>query len=328
MKHTISIIITFLLCIITAKTAHAPWGFWAHERINKMALFTLPEELFGFYKPHIAYIEEHAVDPDKRRYAIDEEAPRHYIDLDHYGEYPFITLPRRWNEAVIKFSEDTLYEHGIVPWHCELMMYRLTTAFKEMDANYILKMSAEIGHYIADANVPLHCTENYNGQLTNQIGIHGFWESRIPELIGENYDYLVGKAEYIPDVHDKLWEIVLQSHLMVDSVLSFEAQLNSEFPSDRKYSYETRGESTVRVYSAEYTLAYNQLLNNMVERRMRETIITLGSFWLTAWINAGRPNLTGVEFKPWTEEELNEFLEIDTAYTKGDEKGKFIEHEE
>jgi hypothetical protein len=207
------------------------------------------------------------------------------------------------------------------------MMYRLTTAFKEMDANNILRITAEIGHYIADAHVPLHCTENYNGQLTNQIGIHGFWESRIPELIGENYDYLVGKAEYIADVHEKLWQIVLQSHLMVDSVLSFEAQLNSEFPSDKKFSYETKGVTTVRVYSAGYTLAYNQLLNNMVERRMGETIIDLGSFWLTAWIDAGKPNLTGIEFKPWTEKELHEFLEIDTAYRKGNEKGKFIEHE-
>ena len=217
--------IFFLIAItgisINYAAAPTPWGFWAHQRINKMALYTLPEDLFGFYKPHIDYVAEHAVDPDKRRYAFADEAPRHYIDIDHYGTAPFEGLPRKWNDAVVKYSEDSLNAYGIVPWYIEKLMFRLTDAFKAMDANYILKTSADIGHYIADAHVPLHCTENYNGQLTNQVGIHGFWESRIPELMGENFDYLTGKAEFIPDINKEVWDIVLQSHAMVDSVLDF-----------------------------------------------------------------------------------------------------------
>ncbi|MFN0276615.1 MAG: zinc dependent phospholipase C family protein [Chitinophagales bacterium] len=299
--------------ILLAKTASSPWGFWAHKRINHMALFTLPQELFAFYKPHVDYISEHAVDPDKRRYAVEGEAPKHYIDLNHYGAYPFHEIPRRWFDAIVKYPEDTLQAYGIVPWHIERMMFWLTDAMKEKDVNKILKTTAELGHYIADAHVPLHCNKNYNGQLTNQHGIHAFWESRIPELLGEKYDYVVGTAEYIPDINKKVWEIVLMSNLMSDSVLNLEAQLNEEFPSDRKYSYETRGQTTVRTYSKEYTLAYNTLIDNMVERRIRETIMNLGSFWLTAWINAGKPNLSGLELKAWTEEELKEIQEIDNA---------------
>jgi len=318
------ICLSLLLSVaITFASAPAPWGFWGHQRINKMALYTLPEDLFGFYKPHIEYISEHAVDPDKRRYAFAEEAPRHYIDVDHYGESPFPEIPRKWNDAVVKFSEDSLNAYGIVPWHIERMMYRLTKAFQDKDVNYILKTSADLGHYVGDVHVPLHCTENYNGQKTNQVGIHGFWESRIPEMMGENFDYLTGKAEFIPDINAKVWEIVLQSHSMVDSVLGMEKQLNAEFPSDQKYSYETRGASTVRVYSKEYTEKYNQMLNNMVERRMRESIITLGSFYLTAWINAGKPNLTGIEIRAWTEAELKEMEELDNAFKKGETKGTF-----
>ncbi|MFI5172506.1 MAG: zinc dependent phospholipase C family protein [Chitinophagales bacterium] len=316
-------LVLFSAAISNFASAPAPWGFWGHQRINKMALYTLPEDLFGFYKPYIDYITEHAVDPDKRRYAFKEEAPRHYIDIDHYGEPPYDNLPRKWDDAVIKFSEDSLNAYGIVPWYIEKMMFRLTDAFKKKDANYILKTTADIGHYIADAHVPLHCTENYNGQLTNQVGIHGFWESRIPELMGENFDYLTGKAEFIPDINAKVWEIILESHSMVDSVLDFEKQLSIEFPTDRKYSYETRGSSTVRVYSEEYTEKYNALLNNMVERRMRQAIITLGSFWFTAWVNADKPNLTGIELKPWTEEELKAMEELDKSFMKGEYKGKF-----
>ena len=50
------------------------WGFWAHRRINRMAVFTLPPEMIAFYKKNIEYLTEHAVDPDKRRYATRHEA--------------------------------------------------------------------------------------------------------------------------------------------------------------------------------------------------------------------------------------------------------------
>ncbi|KRP05364.1 MAG: S1/P1 Nuclease [Sphingobacteriales bacterium BACL12 MAG-120802-bin5] len=316
-------LLLLLIILLQAQAANPPWGFWAHKRINKMALFTLPQELFAFYKPHLDYIEEHAVDPDKRRYAVVDEAPRHYIDIDHYGEYPFPELPRKWKDAVAKYSEDSLQAYGIVPWYIELMMYRLEDAMRNKEVKNILRLSAEIGHYIGDVHVPLHCTENYNGQLTNQNGIHGFWESRIPELIGDDYDYLVGKATYIPYINDRLWEVVLESHLMSDTVLQYEALLNEQFPASQKYAYETRGQSTVRTYSTAYALAYNDMLNNMVERRMRTTIIALGSFWYTAWINAGKPDLTGLDFQPYTDEELEEMNAIDNAWKSGGEmKGR------
>src|SRR5688572_11872085 len=74
------------------------WGFWAHKRINYMAVFTLPPEMFGFYKKHITHLSEHAVDADVRRYVTADEASRHYIDLDNYGTFPFDSLPRKWND--------------------------------------------------------------------------------------------------------------------------------------------------------------------------------------------------------------------------------------
>ena len=104
------------------------WGFYAHKRINRMAVFTLPPELFTFYKKHIEFLTEHAIDPDKRRYASKGEAERHYIDIDHYvhnGEDPFDVVPKRWKDAVEKFSEDTLKAYGIVPWHIQRVKYKL-----------------------------------------------------------------------------------------------------------------------------------------------------------------------------------------------------------
>ena len=105
------------------------------------------------YKPYADFIMEHAVDPDKRRYMVAGEGPRHYIDIDRYGVYPFDSLPRKWNDAVAKYSEDTLNTYGIVPWWLQTMLSRLTNAFKEKNQAKILKYSAEIGHYIADSHV-------------------------------------------------------------------------------------------------------------------------------------------------------------------------------
>jgi len=311
----------FLLILVfsyVSANSILPWGFFAHKRVNKYAVFTLPEELIGFYKKNIEYVEEHSVDPDKRRYAIKEEAPRHYIDIDHYGENPFEKMPRKWNDAVAKYSEDTLQSYGIVPWYIQTIYNRLVYAFIDKDVSKILKYSADLGHYIADAHVPLHTTENYNGQLTGQKGIHAFWESRLPELFSEDYNYLVGTAQYKYSVLDFAWETVESSHAALDSVLSFDKILSETFEKDKQYSYEKRGAKTINVRSEDFSAAYHDMLDGMVERRMRKTIISIGSLWYSAWIDAGQPVLDGMKNSetPFTEE-----IKIDHKITKKDARG-------
>ncbi|MEL7145376.1 MAG: zinc dependent phospholipase C family protein [Bacteroidota bacterium] len=267
------------------------WGFYAHKQINRLAIFTLPPEMIGFYKHFVQEIKENAVNPDMRRYAVKNEAPRHYIDLDVYGDSALQVVPKYWKQAVEKYSEDTLMAYGIVPWHVNRMRYWLTDAFKNKDVDAILRLSSDLGHYIADAHVPLHTTENYNGQLTNQVGIHGFWESRLPELFSEDFDFFVGKAQYLENPQLAIWDVVEASHLAVDSVLGFERQLTEQFPESKKYSYEERGGITVRVYSRDFSDAYFKMLDGMVDRRMKGAVKMVGNFWYTCWVDAGQPDL-------------------------------------
>ncbi len=304
------------------------WGFFGHKRINRIAVFTLPPEMFGFYKEHIEFVTEHAVDPDKRRYAVEGEAQCHYIDLDHYykpGENPFEIMPRKWKDAVSKFTEDTLQTYGIVPWHISVMKSKLQRAFETKNVDLILKYSADIGHYIADAHVPLHTTENYNGQLTGQKGIHGLWESRLVEINAENYDYFVGKATYVKSVLDYTWEAVEASHNALDSVLRMEKEITRTFPSDRKYAYEQRGNTTVQVYSKEFCSTYHAQLNGMVERRLRAAVIAVGSIWYTAWVDAGQPDLRSLQNKPPTQELLKEFQALEEQFHNDQHKGRICE---
>ncbi|WP_228450766.1 zinc dependent phospholipase C family protein [Chryseolinea soli] len=266
------------------------WGFFGHERINRLAVFILPPEMIGFYKANLHYIVEAAVNPDRRRYSVKEEAPRHYIDLDHYGDSVFQKMPQSWNAAVAKYSEDTLQAYGIVPWHINRMYHALREAFQLRDPARILKVSAELGHYVADAHVPLHTTENYNGQLTGQEGIHGFWESRLPELFSDRYDFFVGKAEYISNPQQAAWKAVKESHRHLGQVLDEEKKL-SEKMGDKKYTFETKGRQTAKVYAPAFAAAYHRALQGMVEQRMREAIKMVGDLWFTAWVDAGQPDL-------------------------------------
>jgi hypothetical protein len=282
--------------------------------------------MIGFYKTHIDFLTEHSVDPDKRRYAIPEEGPRHYIDIDHYGSYPFKNLPHNYDSAVAKFSADTVNAYGVVPWWVQTMLWRLTSAFKEKNQAKILKLSAEIGHYIADAHVPLHASHNHNGQFTNQNGIHGFWESRVPELLAEKeFDFWMGKAEHLKNPGQFIWERVLESAAAADTVLRFEKELTQTTPADQKYSFENRNGVTMRTYSTSFTTAYNTKLNGMVERRMRQSIFAVASFWYTAWVNAGQPDLKKLSNKEFTAEELKEFEELNTNWRNGKIAGR--EHE-
>ena len=292
------------------------WGFYAHKKINYYAVFLLPPEMIAFYKQNIDFLSEHAVDPDKRRYAVKEEGARHYIDIDHYGTYPFNELPHNWDSAVTKFSIETIQQNGIVPWWLQTMAYRLTEAFKQKNVSGILKLSAEIGHYLADAHVPLHASSNHNGQLTGQRGIHGFWESRIPELLAENkWDFFIGKAEYIKNPSDFIWKRVLESAAASDTVLKYEQQLTSRFPPDEKFSFENRNGVIIRQYSTAFSIAYDQLLKGMIERRMRQSIFAVASFWYTAWVNAGQPELTNLSGKDFTPEDVKEFEELNKAWS-------------
>jgi hypothetical protein len=318
--------ISFFLTFLLLHHAAFCWGFYAHAKINYLSVFLLPPQMIGFYKKHITFISEHATDPDKRRYAVAEEGPRHFIDINHYGDYPYQLLPRHYDSAVVCYSADTLQHYGIVPWWIMVMKARLVKAFKEKDLHRILRLSAEIGHYIGDAHVPLHACKNHNGQYTNQHGIHGFWESRIPELLAEKeFDFWIGKAEYIAQPLPFIWDRVLESALAADTVLRFERELSASFPSDQKFAFEERNGILIRQYSSAYTRAYDVSMQGMVERRMRQSIYATASFWYTAWVDAGQPDLVSMVAEEITEEEKKEMESLEQQWRVGKIKGKSCE---
>jgi hypothetical protein len=194
---------------------------------------------------------------------------------------------------VLRFSADTLNAHGIAPWWIMIMQARLKKAFQECNADAILKISADLGHYIADVHVPLHASSNHNGQKTDQLGIHGFWESRLPELYAEKqYDFIIGPAAYLNRPLHFIWDRVYESAAAADTVLTVEKKISQAYPMDFRFAYESRNGMVLRQYAAQYAGIYHRKLNGMVERRMRDAIYGVASFWFTAWVDAGQPDLS------------------------------------
>jgi len=272
--------------------------------------------MIGFYKKNLKYITEHAVDPDKRRYADTLEAPRHYLDVENY-EKCIDSIPEKWNDALAKYGLKHLNTNGIVPWHIQRTYFSLVKAFSTRDSIKILKYSADLGHYIGDAHVPLHTTSNHNGQLTNQVGIHAFWESRLPELFSTNYNFVVGRANYIENPLKEAWKILKHTHSLVDTVLTFEAQLSASFPSDRKYSFSERNNVILKQYSIAYSKAYHDKMNRMVEKQMRSAILEIGSFWYSAWVDAGQPELKNLIKMDLNSDEKKIKEDVEKKYQKG-----------
>jgi hypothetical protein len=289
------IFLSLFLLFLVKTPAHSsnniekPWGFYAHKRINSLATFTLPYPIKIFFRRHIKELEDLAVLPDQRRYILDEEAAKHYIDLDHY----IIDSVKNsnWMEISKKIPLDTLQKHGIVVWNIPLAYKKLINAFIKKDTIQIIKLAAELGHYVADAHVPLHTTSNYDGQKTEQHGLHGFWESRIPEIYKTELEDWIGPAEYISNIQTKAWDWILSSNQYVDILLKEEKKLSKKFKSKEKYSFEQKGGNLIKNYSLKYTIAYHNALNSQVEYRFRMSIKHIGDLWYSAWLEAGQPTL-------------------------------------
>ena len=203
-------------------------------------------------------------------------------------------------KGIVKvFAKDRLTPFGILPYHLFQMQKNLTEAFVQKDKPKILKLSSELGHYLADAHVPLHTTQNYDGQLTHQEGIHAFWESRIPQLFADDrYDYWVGRAQFIDSTRKYFWKVVRESNALVGPTLSLERELRLTFPANQRFSADVKTGTGAKAQSEEYAKAYQDKMDGMVEKRMRAAILALGSVWFTCWVEAGKPDLSNLPERP------------------------------
>jgi len=274
------------------------WGRWGHEHINRAAVFALPADMRAFFYNHIDYVTNEASIPDVRRSTINDKAEpnRHFIDLENYLVHPGDSMPGTMKEAAARYDTRALDSNGILPWYIEDMEEKLTRAFRNKQKAEILFLAADLAHYIGDAHMPLHTSANYDGQQTGQRGVHSFWESQLPEIYGNGYNFYTGDAVYITDIHGEARRMIFHTHQLVDTLLAAEKTARASLPEDRLYEKDASGKVVRNRYNQtirtkEYAAAFHQALNGMVEKQMRLSVAAVASFWYTAWVNAGKPDL-------------------------------------
>jgi hypothetical protein len=322
MKRMLICLFTILF-FITGMPLSFGWGIWGHKHINKAAVFALPAEMRTFFYNHIDFITEESVVPDIRKYTINDkmEFARHYIDVEEFN-MSFENFPKTMKEATLKFDSAVLQKSGLLPWYIQTITDKLTRAFKNRNKTEILFLAADLGHYIGDAHMPLHTSANHDGQLTNQKGIHSFWESQLPELFGNTYNFYTGNAKFIEDITSETWSIIKHSNQLAATLLSTEKRISEGLPQDKIYNTDSnknilKNQYNQMVHTFEYSKKYHAALNGMVQNQMRAAITATANYWYTAWVNAGKPDLTSLDDQDLTIRNKRYLKEDLKAWTKG-----------
>lgn len=298
------------------------WGVWGHKHINRAAVFALPDSMRKFYYNHIDFLTESAVIPDLRRALLNDknESPRHYIDIEDF-HLSIADLPKTTKEAYAKYDSAFLNKTGYLPWYIQNIMDKLTQAFQKRNKSEILFLSAELGHYLGDAHMPLHTASNYNGQFTGQKGVHALWESEIPELFGNNYNFKTADARYIPDITTETWNIIAYTHSLEDTLLADEKKVRNSFDANKMYKKDAAGNNILSynqpVFSDEYAARFNNEMNGMVEKQLRLSIQDVANYWYTAWVNGGSPELLSLDDRHLTSQNKKNYKLEYKAWNKG-----------
>jgi hypothetical protein len=257
------------------------WGFNGHRFITERAIELLPAEIRPFFQANRVQIVEHSIDPDTyRTVGWSEEPPRHFLDMDAYGPFPFANLPRDMNEAIAVRGRDFVIKNGTVPWRAEEVYGLLRTAFKDLPTRTYSRedvklFSSVLAHYVGDSHQPLHAALNYDGQLTNQQGIHSRFESEIFDRYRDRLRFAPAAAAPIPNVRDFMFTTLTDSFAQVDAILA----------ADREA---VKGRTH---YDAGYFDYMFEKTGPIMEKRIAGAITGVASLITSAWIEAGRPPL-------------------------------------
>jgi hypothetical protein len=307
------------------------WGFLVHRTVNQLAIYELPKDMRFFFYENREEIVHSAIRPDQRRSKDSTEAPKHFIDMEAFGANASATMPHDWAGAVKMYTRDTLVRYGYLPYWIIVMKERLVNAFRAGNADSIIFYATDMGHYLADANVPLHTSINYDGQLSGQRGIHALWESVIPELEITQYQlHSPHHAEYLSNPTEKIWETLDHSHSLLTSMFSLEKEVSKQFNDSTKYRVQMRNGREVKYYTSTFAKAYSAALQPTINDQLLRSSNLIADFWYTCWVDAGKPDLHPLLKQPLSHDEKKQIKHEEKAWKKNQliEKGWLISKKE
>jgi hypothetical protein len=301
-----TLIALFLIFQFKIENANS-WGFEAHKKITELAIDIIlnlqsvkgvEQQKFNslkkFLEANKATIIERCIEPDMVRNELKDEQFNHFIDIDRYGSYPFGELPRDKRKAIEKFGFENVQKNGLLPWRIAEVMDSLGEAISNQSNEKMLRYFSWIAHYVEDAHQPLHVTENYDGQLTNQPGIHSRFETELVKHMisknGLNFNpkRLASELVNFEPISDKVkfaFDIVLESYKYIEPILEADRFAKDKIPVEKLYRVEKRDGRTRYIYSDDYYSIMNERLGSLVLSLMEKSAVRLAYIWLNVWNN-------------------------------------------
>jgi hypothetical protein len=253
----------------------AAWGPHGHKLIMNQAIDTLPADIRYFFDANRSFLLQHVTDPLEAIEKTPSERHHHFLYLDKYGRFPFDSLPRNYRAAVAKYTKAKLEANGLLPWQVGVYSEKLTEAMKAGRWEEAKLDAAILANYVAEGHDPFNTTDNYDGRLTAQPGINERFGKTLIDKYSSFFPMRPNDAVYISDPTDRAFEACLSSHSWLEMILL----------ADRNARH---GENS---YNDDYfDRFYNQAAAILI-RQLSDAATDVGSYWLTAWVNAGRPQL-------------------------------------
>lgn len=259
-----------------------------HRMITRRAIEGLPAELKPFYAAKADFISEHAADPDlwiqvDLSGKLGNEAPNHFLDFDGFKDpFPFKDVPREWDAVVQKYGAAVANQNGRVPWRADEIFNKLVEQFANLSrpnsyaGDNIRYLSSVLSHYVEDSHQPFHAVESYDGQATNQRGIHARFETELVMRNKERFNRAPVVITAIPDFRAFIFDALIDDQQYVPKILDADrkATVGREFYDD--------------AYFADF--AKNGALE-IAEKRYADSVNAVASVWVAAWVKAGKPKL-------------------------------------
>jgi len=252
------------------------WGPNAHRLIADKAVETMPPELRGFFEANRQYILRHVTDPlDLLERNPAAEHLNHFIYLDRYGKFPFDALPRNYKAALAKFGKAKLDAGGLLPWQIGVYSEKLTASLRDHNWEQARLHAAYLAAYVAQAHDPFNTTENFDGNLSGQTGVQQRFGASLVDRYSLFFPMRPNDAMFITDPTEHAFDDCLAAHAWIENILL--ADLNAR--------------SGLSDYTDEFYDRFYSLAGAIVIRQLSDAATDVGSYWMTAWINAGRPAL-------------------------------------
>jgi hypothetical protein len=265
-----------LLSLFAFPSPARAWGENAERLVANKAINTLPPEIREFFEANREFLSRHVSEPvDLLAKSPLAERRNHFVYLDHYGKFPFETLPRDYKTAVGKFTKSKLEASGVLPWQIGVYSQKLTAAMRDHDWEEVRLAAAYLAAYVAQAHDPFHTTENFDGHLSGQMGVDSRFGSNLVDRYSLFFPMRANDASFLRDPTDHAFDEAMSAHASLENILL----------ADR------RAREGLTDYTDEYYDRFYNLAGAILIRQLSEAASDVGSYWLSAWINAGRPQL-------------------------------------